>query len=73
MAAPNAADYGLLGIRVNGVVTVMRSLPPAAGMLRRGRSLQRGRKNCSDNREEQQESGGQTLHFFLVNQNPKLS
>jgi hypothetical protein len=51
MAAPGAADYGILWIRISSLVTVMRGLPPAAGMLRRSRSLQRGRKNCSDNRE----------------------
>jgi hypothetical protein len=73
MAASGAADYMLLRIRISSIVTVMGGLPPAAGMLWRGRSLQRSRKNRSDKREQQQESGGQTLHYFLVNQNPKLS
>ena len=73
MAAPGAADYMLLRIRISSIVTVMRGLPSAAGMLRRGRSLERGRKNRSDNREQQQDSGGQTLHHSLVNQNPELS
>jgi hypothetical protein len=41
----------LLRIRISSIVTVMGGLPPAAGMLRRGRSLQRGRKNRSDKRE----------------------
>ena len=73
MAASGAADYMLLRIRVSSIVTVMGGLPPAASMLWRSRSLQRSRKNCSDKREQQQDSGGQTLHCFLVNQNPKLS
>jgi hypothetical protein len=73
VAAPDAADDGLLRIRISGVVTMMRGLPPAACMLGRSRSLQRGRKNRSDKREEQQEPSGQTLHYFLVNQNPKFS
>jgi len=51
VAAPDAADDGLLRIRVSRIVTVMRGLPPAAGMLRRSHSLQRGRKNRSDKRE----------------------
>lgn len=72
MAASGAADYMLLRFRIGSIVTVMRGLPPAAGMLWRSRSLQRGRKNRSDEREQQQESGGQTLHHFPVNQNPKL-
>ena len=73
MAASGAADYMLVRIRISRIVTVMRGLPPAAGMLRRSRSLQRGRKNRSDKREQQQDFGGQTLHLFPVNQNPKLS
>jgi hypothetical protein len=66
-------DYRLLRIRISSIVTMMPGLPPAAGRLWRSRSLQRGRKNRSDEREQQQDSGGQTLHYFLVNQNPKLS
>jgi hypothetical protein len=42
-------------------------------MLWRSRSLQHGRKNRSDKCEQKQKSGGQTLHYFPVNQNPKLS
>jgi len=64
VAARDAPDDGLLRIRISSVVTVMRGLPSAAGMLRRSRSLQRSRKNRSDNREQQQESCGQTLHYF---------
>ena len=63
MAASDAADYWLLPIRISRIVTMMRGLPPAAGMLWRSRSLQRGRKNRSDKREQQQEFGGQTLHY----------
>lgn len=73
MAASGAADYMLLRIRISSIVTVVRGLPSAAGMLRRNRSLQRGRKNRSDKREQQQDFGRPTLHHFLVNQNPKLS
>jgi hypothetical protein len=51
VAAPNTADYRFLRIRISRIVTVMGGLPPAAGMLWRGRSLQRGRKNRSDKRE----------------------
>jgi len=51
MAAPGAADNGFLRIRSTRFVTMMPGLPPAAGMFRRSRSLQRGRKNRSDNRE----------------------
>ncbi|HWZ75688.1 MAG TPA: hypothetical protein VNX87_04075 [Candidatus Sulfotelmatobacter sp.] len=51
MAASDAADDGLLRIRSTRFVTMMPGLPPAAGMLRRSRSLQRGRKNRSDKRE----------------------
>jgi len=40
----------------------MRSLPAAAGMLRRDRGQQRGRKECPDKREQQQEFCGQVLH-----------
>jgi hypothetical protein len=51
----------------------MRGLAATAGVLRRDCGLQRGRKDGSDEREQQQKSGGQALHGFEVNQNPKVS
>jgi hypothetical protein len=42
----------------------MRALAPAAGMQRRGRGLQRNRKEGSGERKQQQKFCGQALHVF---------
>jgi hypothetical protein len=48
----------------------MRSFPTAAGMHRRSRRGQRERNERSRERKQQQKSGRQAMHGFLVAQNP---
>jgi hypothetical protein len=50
----------------------MLGAPATAAMLRRDRGLHRRRKDGSDDRDEQKESGGHSLHVFRLKQNPKL-
>ena len=73
MVAASAAVYDRM---VQGIarrfVAVMRALTAAARMLGRDRGLQSDRKDRSDKRKQQQQSGGQALHVFPVNQNPEV-
>lgn len=49
-------------------VTIMRRLAPAASMRGRSQSLHRDRNETSGKREQQKQSGGQALHFFLIHE-----
>jgi len=49
---------------------MMRTGSATASVHRGGLRLQRDRKDCSDERNTQQNPGGQTLHDFPVKQNP---
>ena len=73
ITASGAAGYRFVRVGFRAIVTVMRGLTPTAGMLRRDRNLQRDGEGGPEKREQEQKSGGQVLHDFPVNQNPKLS
>ncbi len=70
IAATGAADGELLRVCDRGVVAVM-CFANAASMRRSRRGRQRERNEHSDKREQQQESGGQALHFVRVKKNPE--
>jgi hypothetical protein len=62
LAARLVADY--TPFEFSGAVTLMRRLAPAACMHWRAQSLHCNRKEASGEREQQEQSGGQALHFF---------
>lgn len=57
LVADNAA------FQFRGTVTLVGRLAPAAGMRGRSQGLHRHRNETSGNREQQQQSGGQALHY----------
>jgi len=61
IAASSAAENGSIGI-TRRILTVMRTLPPATGMGRRSRSLERKRCQHPRQSKQQQKSCGQALH-----------
>ncbi|MGH9496962.1 MAG: hypothetical protein ACRD3B_18340 [Candidatus Sulfotelmatobacter sp.] len=54
-------------------MALMRSFAPAAGMRGRSQTLHRDRSETSGKREQQKQSGGQALHFFLEDRNKASS
>jgi hypothetical protein len=50
----------------------MNSLAETAGARRRSRSRERERDKISDEREDQQQSGGQAMHASYLDRHPKV-
>jgi len=66
MAASGHGSNGFMPVRRCGLVTTVHRLPQAAGMRWRSGRLQRKRNKSSCERKQQQESGDQAMHTFLV-------
>jgi hypothetical protein len=62
VAAAGIADNKFRRVRASRIVAVMRRFAHATGM-RRGRNRQRHWNKISREHEEQQQSGGQTMHI----------
>ena len=71
ITAGRAADGALVRFRDRAVTLVCR-LADTAGVRWRSGCRQRERNKDSGKREQQQKSGGPTLHACCVNQNPKV-
>jgi len=71
VAALGGSDRGLRRFRDCRIVAAMRHANAAGvGWRRRGRQCERNKH--SDKREQQEESGGQALHVFRVNEEPQV-
>jgi len=70
MAASGRGSNGFMPVRSLGLVTAVHRFPQAAGMGWRNGRLQRQRNGSSSQRKEQQQSGDQALHAFLVIRTP---
>jgi hypothetical protein len=64
LVASGAADDRLVRIAQRIAMAVMLRRSAATEMRGRSRSLERHRKNGSDKRQQQQESGGPALHYL---------
>jgi hypothetical protein len=63
VAAAGIADNKFRRVRSSRIVAVMRRFAHAAGMRRRSGGRQGQWGNVTREREEQQQSGGQTMHI----------
>jgi len=64
IAASGIPKNRIAGMRRRRISAVMRTRAAAAGMQWRSFRLQRQRNECSDKRDQQQESGRKPLHAF---------
>jgi len=64
IAASGIPENRTPGMRRNGITAMMGAGSSAAGMGGRSFRLQRQRDHCPDKRDQQQESGGKSLHAF---------
>jgi hypothetical protein len=71
IAAAGAAENEAARLRHDGTMALMR-VTKATGMGWRRRSRERERKKISGKGEQQQNFGGQTLHGFQMERNPKV-
>ena len=62
VATTSILQNQLLGMGLRRFVTMMQALPQTAGMRRRSFGLHRDGKQCSEERDQQQKSGGNALH-----------
>jgi hypothetical protein len=70
LRATRALQGRLVGIRNCVTVAAMLACSPAAQMRGRTRRLQRRRKQKAGNREQQQNTGDQPLHWYDLERTP---
>src|ERR1700722_18368586 len=72
VAATGTADGAFRRIRHCRTTAVMSRFSKAASVRRRGCDRQRQRSEASREREKQQQSGGQAMHLFCRESEPRV-
>ncbi|MGA8443499.1 MAG: hypothetical protein WB714_35130 [Candidatus Sulfotelmatobacter sp.] len=71
VTATAVLHYRLPSVRGQRIVAVVNPLAEAAGMRRRGSNRERAGRKTSQEREQQQKSGGQAVHGPRGDPSPK--